>query len=256
VDKSSDRDEVPPDGLFDHGVVETVAASDPAAHAHAPLLQRAARFEEAFGLLLICLVAIYIVLSLTGFHGVGAVFVTILGSLSATIALASARARPRLIVWGGRVAAAAVLMSIAGAAAPSKALLGVTGLVEVLLLGLAALVVLRTVVTETRVGFRTILGAVSVYLTIGLIFTFAYVSIDRLQGAPFFGAGAHVETGDYLFFSTTTLTTTGYGNLVPAAQPGKLFAQLEMLVGQIFLVTLIARLVTMWSPGEWLKERR
>jgi hypothetical protein len=58
-----------------------------------------------------------------------------------------------------------------------------------------------------------------------------------------------------VFFSFTTLTTTGYGNLVPAAQPGKMFAGFEMLLGQIFLVTLIAGLVSLWRPGQVMRTR-
>ena len=56
-------------------------------------------------------------------------------------------------------------------------------------------------------------------------------------------------SSDYLFFSYTTLTTTGYGNLVPAGTVGQSLAVLEMLVGQIFLVTLVAGLVSLWRPG-------
>jgi hypothetical protein len=74
------------------------------------------------------------------------------------------------------------------------------------------------------------------------------VMIDRLQSGPFFVAEGGSHTGDYIFFSFTTLTTTGYGNLVPITQPGKMFAGLEMLLGQIFLVTLIAGLVSLWRP--------
>ena len=51
-----------------------------------------------------------------------------------------------------------------------------------------------------------------------------------------------------MFFSYTTLTTTGYGNLVPAGTVGQSFAVLEMLVGQIFMVTLVAGLVGLWRP--------
>ena len=52
------------------------------------------------------------------------------------------------------------------------------------------------------------------------------------------------------------LTTTGYGNLVPAGQPGKMFAGLEMLMGQIFLVTLVAGLVSLWRPGLLARTRK
>ena len=65
-----------------------------------------------------------------------------------------------------------------------------------------------------------------------------------------------VQGGDFLFFSYTTLTTTGYGNLVPAGQVGRMVSGLEMMIGQIFLVTLVAGLVSLWRPGEGLLRRR
>jgi Ion channel len=218
-----------------------------------PFAERLERLEDAFGLLLLCLVATYVCGSLTGYHGVGAVGIAALYSLSAIVALASAGAARSLIAWGTGAAALGMLLAIVGAATASRAVLGAAACVEALLLTVGALMVLRAVVTQERVGFRTILGAVSVYLSLCLLFAFAYVALDRIQG-PVFGQAAHVHAGDFLFFSITTLTTTGYGNLVPAGQPGKMVAALEMLMGQIFLVTLIARLVSMWSPGEWLRE--
>ena len=132
---------------------------------------------------------------------------------------------------------------------------GASALIEVALLAVAAAEVLGTVLTESQVGFRTILGAISVYIVFALLFTFLYVGIDRLQSGVFFAGDPHTQTGDYVFFSITTLTTTGYGNLVPAAQPGKMFSGLEMLLGQIFLVTLIAGLVSLWRPGQLVKLR-
>jgi Ion channel len=60
---------------------------------------------------------------------------------------------------------------------------------------------------------------------------------------------AHPRSSDYVFFSYTTLTTTGYGNLIPAGTVGESFAVFEMLVGQIFLVTLVAGLVSLWRPA-------
>ena len=66
----------------------------------------------------------------------------------------------------------------------------------------------------------------------------------------------HPAGSDFLFFSYTTLTTTGYGNLVPGGQPGRMIAGLEMMIGQIFLVTLVAGLVSLWRPGEGMRRRR
>jgi hypothetical protein len=105
------------------------------------------------------------------------------------------------------------------------------------------------------VSSRTILGAISVYAALGILFTWAYSLIDRLEGGGFFGEGVAVEGSDFLFFSYTTLTTTGYGNLVPAGQAGRMVSGLEMMIGQVFLVTLVAGLVSLWRPGEGLLRR-
>jgi len=213
----------------------------------------AERLEDAFGLVLLLLVSTYVLGSLIPFHSWGGVVITAFAGLSATVALVTARAHPRLVTWAGRMSVLAIALAAAAALDGGKALFGCAAIVQMLLLAVSALAVLRAVLTEDKVGFRTILGAVSVYITLGILFTFVYVAVDRLQGAPLFGA-QHVTTGDFSFFSMTTLTTTGYGNLVPAGQPGKMFAVMEMLVGQIFLVTLIARLVSMWRPGHFLRE--
>ena len=76
-----------------------------------------------------------------------------------------------------------------------------------------------------------------------------------IQGGPFFEGHPHPAGSDFLFFSYTTLTTTGYGNLVPGSQPAA-FSGLEMMAGQIFLVTLVAGLVSLWRPGEAMRRRR
>ena len=157
--------------------------------------------------------------------------------------------RPRFGLWLVLIAVAlAAVSAIAGSATSS----GIAELIQVALLAVAAAKVLGTVLTEREVGFRTILGAISVYVILGLLFTFVYAGIDRLQAGQFFGS--ETQTGDFLFFSITTLTTTGYGNLVPAGQPGRMLSGLEMLVGQIFLVTLIAGLVSLWRPGSFARR--
>jgi hypothetical protein len=53
------------------------------------------------------------------------------------------------------------------------------------------------------------------------------------------------------FFSFTTLTTTGYGNLVPAGNPGQTIAVVEMILGQLFLITALGKIVTEWQPRGW-----
>jgi hypothetical protein len=124
------------------------------------------------------------------------------------------------------------------------------------LLAVSMAAVLRRVVSTAEVGSRTILGALSVYAVMGILFTYLYGTIDRIQSTPFFEGHPNADGSDFIFFSYTTLTTTGYGNLVPDGQPGEMLSGIEMMIGQIFLVTLVAGLVSLWRPGEGLKRRR
>ena len=131
----------------------------------------------------------------------------------------------------------------------SDALLGAAFVVDSLLLAVAAATILRRVVLAAQVDFRTILGAISVFTLLGLLFGFLFIALGRLVAGDVFAGVSHAQARDYLFFSYTTLTTTGYGNLVPAGDIGQILSVFEMLTGQIFLVTLVAGLVSLWRPG-------
>ena len=214
------------------------------------------RLASAFGLVLLLLISTYVLASLAPYRGFAGVCITALATLSATVALISAPARTSQVVWAWRLSAVAVAFAIVGAATDTRAMFAIAAVIAMAMLAAGAAALLVAVLTEQRVGFRTILGAVSVYITLGLLFAFLYLAVDRFAATPFFAIGTHVQNGDYLYFSITTLTTTGFGDLVPAGQPGKMFAAMEMLFGQVFLVTLIAGLVSLWRPGEWLRRKQ
>ena len=206
------------------------------------------RLTNAFGLTLLFVLATYVTASLTGYEGWSAVAVTTLACSAAAIAFGSAGATPAHVRMAVALGITAVALAVVAAASGEDDFLAAGAIVQILLLIAAAATVLKAVISEPQVDFRTILGAVSVYLIFGLLFASLYVAIDRLQPGAFFEYQGGDQTGDYVFFSFTTLTTTGYGNLIPAEQPGKMLAGLEMLFGQIFLVTLIAGLVSAWRP--------
>jgi hypothetical protein len=114
-------------------------------------------------------------------------------------------------------------------------------------------VIVRHSVLRRTVDTQTVLGAIAAYLMVGMAFAFSYRALGALQAGPFFGSQGEGSFPQDLFFSFTTLTTTGYGNLVPDANPGQTLAVLEMLIGQLFLVTAVARVVSTWQPGQGLK---
>jgi hypothetical protein len=123
-------------------------------------------------------------------------------------------------------------------------------LVSVVLYLIAPYVILRHLVYRSVVDLRTVLGAVAVYLMLGMMFAFTYRALSLYQADPFFGDSGPGTNADFLFFSFITLTTTGYGNLVPAANPGQSIAVLEAIIGQLFLVTALAKIVNAYRlPG-------
>jgi hypothetical protein len=115
------------------------------------------------------------------------------------------------------------------------------------LLFITPIAIARRISTHRVITVETVMGAVSVYLLIGMSFAFMYSGIAYLSGAPFFSGQSTATINDYLFFSYSTLTTVGYGNLVPEGTVGQTFAMLEALFGQIYLVIVVARLVSLWG---------
>jgi Ion channel len=219
-------------------------------------LKRAEQFTDAFGLVFGLVLITYVVTSLLGNHGWAAAVVMLSVSATAIVALTSSYAKPHYVHIAIYLGAFGMVMAIVAAITGDDVWLEVGAIVQVGLLAAAMAAVLMRVVSTAEVGARTILGAISVYMVLGLLFAVIYEAVDRIQTSPFFEGHPYIHHSDFIFFSYTTLTTTGYGNLVPGGQPGRMLAGLEMLIGQIFLVTLVAGLVSLWRPGERIKARR
>jgi Ion channel len=118
-----------------------------------------------------------------------------------------------------------------------------SGWVAVLLLLVAAAIV-RQILALSEVTMQSIYGAISTYLIIGLMFAAIYSAFYYLHNHMFFAYGkpGH-STSDFQYFSFTTLTTLGYGDFTAAGSSSRAIAMLEAMIGQIFLATLVAKLV-------------
>ncbi len=214
-------------------------------------LQLAERIGDAYGLVLLLITVTFVVMMTLPPEGWGGRVVAVaVACVTAIVALTSSDVRPARVRLAVVIAGVAVVAAFLAKQIPSDPLLGTAFGISAILLAIAAVTILRRVIVgASLVDFRTILGAISVFTLLGLLFAFLYVAFSRWHNEAFFTGVAHARSSDYLFFSYTTLTTTGYGNLVPAGTVGQSFAVLEMLVGQIFLVTLVAGLVSLWRPG-------
>ena len=112
----------------------------------------------------------------------------------------------------------------------------------VLLLVTVAVIVKRILSFSTVTG-QSIFGAISAYLIVGFMFAAFYAAFAQLDGGHFFTGGRPGNSETFQYFSFTTLTTLGYGDFTAAANNGRAIAVIEALTGQVFLATLVARLV-------------
>jgi voltage-gated potassium channel len=118
-----------------------------------------------------------------------------------------------------------------------------------LLLGLFSVGILGDVLRRGRISANKIYGAICVYLLIGAAWGFAYVILELINPGSFSGL---VDTGNFdyagramqmRYFSFATLTTLGFGDILPRSPVARTLSMLEAVMGQIYLTVLIARLV-------------
>jgi hypothetical protein len=109
---------------------------------------------------------------------------------------------------------------------------------------LSWVVLLRTF-SEGPITIHRIQGAVVVYLLIGLIFASSYHAIYLLNVETAFKGLSSADRKEFMYFSLTTLTTVGYGDISGGIASARSLANLEGLIGQLYPAILIARLVSM-----------
>jgi hypothetical protein len=109
--------------------------------------------------------------------------------------------------------------------------------------------ILRHIFSERAVTLRTIFAAVSVYILIGLAFTFLDLGIQGITGS-FFGDPETAGSADFTYYSYIVMTTIGFGDLTPVGSLPRASAVLEGIIAQVFLVTTVARLVSLYGMGQ------
>lgn len=217
-------------------------------HPHRPGADRHILRAGSYGLVLLLIVVDYVVVSaVTGYTWGRAGIILLLG-VTLLITLRTAQARRIWQLLAALYLAASILLTLVSIIAPdAKDYSQQISIIAGLLLLVTPFTILRHLITQRTVTTEMVLGAVCVYLLVGFSFAFIYIAMGFVSGVPFFGGKSPATSNDYLFFSYTTLTTVGYGNLVPVDSLGQTFAMLEALFGQIYLVLVVARLVSLWG---------
>jgi len=199
-----------------------------------------------YGLLLLVLIGTYLFSAFSGAHLTTEIQI----GLFALVLLLAMRSSP----LPGRWPLVIIALTVTGSAAALAAALtgtpageGAAELWKALILLLTTVVVVRRVLAKPTVTIQSIYGALSAYLIIGLMFAACYAAIQRLDSQDFFASNEPANTQTLQYFSFTTLTTLGYGDFTAARSGGRSLAVMEAVTGQVFLATLVARLVSAYQ---------
>ena len=188
----------------------------------------------------------------------GHVLVVALYGLTLLAAMTAADSPPLSI----RIARIVVLVLVLGSAGLTLGTPEIgehaTRISTLILVVIAPVVIVRGMIRhgieEGIVTVQTMFGVLCLYLLLGLAFAASYNVIGNLSSGNFWEAGEE-STSNYLFFSFSTMTTTGYGNLIPSGGPGRSLATLESILGQVYLVTVVATIVANLGKPTKIKPR-
>ena len=208
--------------------------------------------HELGGLLALILISLSIQLAApdTGFSRI---VIVLLQGATLLVALWASAARKRLFAVAAVAVAVAAVLAIVSVLIDADSGEASAHVVTLLLVALAPLAIAaglrRDVAAEGGVTLRTMFGVLCIYLLIGMLFSIGFNVVQQLIGDPFFSGGVEGETADFLYYSFTTLTTTGFGDFTAADNLGRSLTVLEALIGQIYLVTVVALIVANLRPG-------
>jgi hypothetical protein len=232
-----------------HAVERRVAAEKPAAAIpgrRRPLRSRVARLRAAhsYRSVLALVAATFVFASVAGDADWTDSVLLMLEGVMLVLAVWTAG----LARWSSRALIAILcvtsILAIARLLVDSQRIAGIAGLATGVLIVATIVAIAVGVIDQDEVNARSVTGAVCIYLLFGLLFLFVYSGIALLGSGPFFAQGTDGTRALRLYFSYVTLATLGYGDYTPAGDLGHTVAVLEALVGQLYLVTVLALLVS------------
>jgi len=144
-------------------------------------------------------------------------------------------------------AGVSAVFSITRVATETPLTVGLDALTTMTVVAVTVIAIMFRLIRHSVVTASTVMGAFLAYSLIGFAAAYLYIAVDAFGNEPFFNQGVQPASA-YIYFSLVTLTTVGFGDLTPGTELGQRLVVIEALVGQVFLVVLVSRLVSLWQP--------
>jgi hypothetical protein len=201
------------------------------------------RGTHSYGVVLGLLVVQFVLFSAAGDDLWVRVLGTVLSAAILVLTYLTSGVRPR---HRHVVEAAALMCAIAAVASITiggDTARGIAAILSVLLILSAIGAILRGVGLQPVVNLRTVLGALCIYLMLGFFFAYSYAAIGAFGDQPFFTNGREESLAHFLYYSYVSQTTTGFGDFTADTSFGRTVTVVEVLLGQLYLVTVLALVV-------------
>ncbi len=202
---------------------------------------------DSYGLLLALLIGLYLLIAAEEHQNLwGRFTISVVLGLVLLLAFHTSHVRSHAFRVGIVLVIIADLANLVQAATGRQGGDGSTFIMFVLVL-LAPIAIVHRILRHETVGLETILGSICVYVLIAIAFAGIYGGVNEAEPTGFFAQEIVPNNVDFLYFSFVTITTVGYGDLTAGTSTGRVLVTFEAVIGQIFLVTLVARLVSLYG---------
>jgi hypothetical protein len=185
----------------------------------------------------------------------GAVVAVVAQGSTLIAVLAAAESSRRLRRWAAAAVAVAVVVTAAAVASGQVVDRWAPVALAAVLAFVGPVAIGAHLLRRSRIDLATVWGALGIYLHLGLFFAFAFAVVDAAEAGPFFAQSTSVRGVDLVYFSFVTLATLGYGDLTPVTDTGRMLAVSETLIGQLYLVGVVALLVGQIGSGNPRRPR-
>lgn len=200
---------------------------------------------DLYGLVLGLVVLVLVLPALLPTGSVANAVVSVVAGVAIVVALRSSRV-PAWLFWSAVAIAVVATAALALGTEVDEPGLDAAALTGYgFLLVITPVAILNRIARHRRITLRTIFGAICVYVMIGIAFSFFFQAMDRLDPDALQGIEQEEDRTAYNYYSFVTQTTLGYGDIVPTTDGARTMAVVETLIGQVFLVVVVARIVSM-----------